>query len=85
MKTQTKKLPKQIIAFLIDAQRNEITEEMIYNRLANLTKDKKNSQILKDIAKEEKRHHDIWKSYTGVFVNPNKFRVFFFVLVSRIF
>lgn len=80
-----KNLPQDVIKFLIKAQTNEITEEMIYNKLADLTKDKNNKKILKNIAKEEKKHHDIWKMYTGVSVKPNKLRVLFFVMISKVF
>ena len=85
MKYQNKKLPKKLINFLIKAQRNEITEEMIYTKLSKLTKDIKNKKILETIAKEEKKHHDIWKSYTNVSVKPNKIRVLLFIVVSKVF
>ena len=82
---ETKKLPKKLINFLIKAQRNEITEEMIYTKLSKITKDIKNKKILENIAREEKKHHDIWESYTNISVKPNKSRVLFFVIVSRVF
>ncbi|OQY40700.1 MAG: hypothetical protein B6229_01020 [Spirochaetaceae bacterium 4572_7] len=85
MQKTKKKLPKKLINFLIKAQRNELTEEMIYIKLSRLTKDKNNKKILQEIAKEEKNHHDIWKSYTNISVKPNKSRVLLFVVVSRIF
>ena len=80
-----KKIPADVMKFLLKAQTNEITEEMIYNKLADLTKDKNNKKILKIIASEEKKHHDIWKLYTGAVVKPNKFRVLFFVMISKVF
>ena len=85
MTIQNQKLPKKIIKFLLKAQRNEITEEMIYNKLSRFTKDQKNKKILKSIAKEEKKHYDIWQSYTNVSLRPNKRRVLLFVIISRIF
>lgn len=85
MKVEYNNLPKEIQIFLIKAQKNEITEEMIYSKLSDLIKDVDNKKILKVIAKEEKRHHDIWKLYTGAVVKPNKFRVLFFVMISKIF
>ncbi len=85
MQKTKKKIPKKLINFLIKAQRNELTEEMIYTKLSRLTKDKNNKKILQEIAKEEKKHHDIWKSYTNISVKPNKSRVLLFVVVSRIF
>ncbi len=85
MIVQNQKLPKNIIKFLLKAQRNEITEELIYNKLANFAKNQKNQKILRSIAKEENKHYNIWKSYTNVCVKPNKLRASFFVLLSRIF
>jgi rubrerythrin len=78
-------LPKKVISFLIKAQRNEITEELIYIKLSRISKDKDNKKILERIAKEENKHYNIWKEYTKVSVKPNKSRVLLFVIISRIF
>jgi VIT1/CCC1 family predicted Fe2+/Mn2+ transporter len=71
-------------AQLITAQRNEITEYHIYTRLARRVRDQHNSETLRKIGEDERRHYDFWKSYTGTEVNPSRFKMRFFVLVSRV-
>jgi VIT1/CCC1 family predicted Fe2+/Mn2+ transporter len=72
-------------ADLIRAQGNEITEYHIYSRLARRVRDKANSETLERIANEEKAHCEVWKSYTGVDVRPNRWKIIFFSLVARVF
>jgi rubrerythrin len=78
------KLSKNVIKFLVKAQKNEITEWLIYDKLSKIVKDKENKKILEKISKEEKKHYNIWKEYTKVSVKPNKGRVLLFVIISRI-
>ena len=70
---------------ILRQQQNEITECQIYKELANLTKDKHNRDILLKISREEKAHYDFWKKITGKELQPNGFRVSWFVLISRVF
>lgn len=74
----------EITAKLISAQRNEITEHFIYKKLAQSTKDAHNREILLHISKDELRHYDFWKKLTGKDVKPNKLKIFFYYLLSRI-
>lgn len=83
-----KKVPvmtQEILKFLIKAQINELTESIIYAKLANISKDPKNKKTLLVISMQEKKHHDIRKSYTNVSVKPNNFRISFFVMIVKIF
>ncbi len=68
----------------LSAQKTEITEYVIYTRLAALCKDKKNAAILRDIAEAEGRHARFWETKTGITVKPNKLKVFKQVLLARI-
>lgn len=70
---------------LLSSQRNEITEHHIYKKLALATKDNHNREILMHISKDEMRHYDFWKGLTGKHVKPNRFKIWFYYLVSRIF
>ena len=70
---------------ILQFQRNEITENQIYLRLAKRTKDEKNRRILEKIAKDEKRHYYEWKVHTGQDVAPSRFNVFKYDLISRLF
>lgn len=67
------------------AQRNEITEHLIYQRLAAATKDAHNSQVLEHIAKDEQGHYLFWRQYSGQDVAPNRWKVFWFYLIARVF
>jgi len=66
-------------------QKNEITEHFIYEKLSGLEKSKHNQDILKSISNDELRHYGIWKQYTGEEVKPNKFKIWWYVLIARIF
>jgi VIT1/CCC1 family predicted Fe2+/Mn2+ transporter len=70
---------------LLVYQRNEITEYHIYNRLAVTLKSPENRQILEQIAGDELRHHNQWKSYTQREVTPNRFQMWTYYWISRIF
>lgn len=70
---------------LLTAQQNEITEYHIYNRIAAAQKPGHNRTVLEDIAKDELRHSQEWKKYTGEEIGPRWSRVRFFTLISRLF
>ena len=74
-----------IMRQLFVAQKNEITEHHVYLRLAKAVKDRHNSGILKMIAEEELSHYNFWKKHTGKEVRPNRFQVFKFFWIARIF
>jgi VIT1/CCC1 family predicted Fe2+/Mn2+ transporter len=69
---------------LLIFQKNEITEYEIYRKIAKSTKDENNKKVLEKIADEELKHYNIWKSYTGIDVKPNKVKIVFYVLLSKI-
>lgn len=66
------------------AQENEITEHVIYSRLAMLVPQKNNRKVLSEIAADELRHYEFWKTITKTTVKPNMLRVRFFLLIARI-
>jgi VIT1/CCC1 family predicted Fe2+/Mn2+ transporter len=71
---------------ILRAQENELTEHFIYSQLAKrlAEHDKKNSKVLQKISKEEKKHADFWQGYTDEKVEPNRFKIFFHTLVSKL-
>ena len=79
------KLESRIRGELLANQRSEITEHLIYRRLSELTKDKHNSKILKEISEDELRHYKIWKSYTKEEAEPDGLKLWWYVLISRVF
>lgn len=70
---------------LLCYQRNEITEHHIYTRLAATVKSVENRRILEGIAADELRHYEVWKTYTQQDVNPNRFEVWKYYWLGRIF
>ena len=70
---------------LLTAQKNEITEYLIYRKLASIIKDKSNSKILQNISQDEKKHYEFWKDFTKEQVAPDRIKVFFYVFISRVF
>lgn len=70
---------------MLNAQRAELTEAQVYYRIADFEVDKKNREILLQIAKEEERQAEIWKSYTKQEVQPYKWKVPLYVFFIRSF
>lgn len=65
-------------------QKNEITESIVYTKLAEIEKDTHNKSILKKIAAEEAAHYEILKKYTGTAPTPHKSRINKFYWLARI-
>ncbi|MFA5271479.1 MAG: VIT1/CCC1 transporter family protein [Candidatus Omnitrophota bacterium] len=70
---------------VLRAQKNELTEHIIYKQLAAFIKIKEHSEILERISREELRHCEFFKGITQEEVAPDKFKIFFYVLISRFF
>ncbi|MBW1999193.1 MAG: VIT1/CCC1 transporter family protein [Deltaproteobacteria bacterium] len=64
-------------------QKNEITEHIVYQRLAQRVGGK-NGEILKRISKDELRHYNEWMKYTQTEVQPNRLLVLFYLVIARI-
>jgi VIT1/CCC1 family predicted Fe2+/Mn2+ transporter len=77
MKEETKKM-------ILKAQKNEITEYLIYKKLAGKVKDNGNKEILIQIAEDEKKHYDMFKEHSETEVKPNKIMVWFYYLTARV-
>jgi VIT1/CCC1 family predicted Fe2+/Mn2+ transporter len=78
-------LDKKTRDIILTSQKNEITEHIIYSKLSQAVKDKQNKEILKQISDDEKRHYHFWKKYTNKDVKPNKLKIWWYYLISRIF
>lgn len=68
----------------LDFQRNEMTEHHIYLRLATVTKDSANREVLLRIAADELRHYNHLKKATGQDAAPDRFRVWKYVSTARL-
>ncbi|MBN2058383.1 MAG: VIT1/CCC1 transporter family protein [Candidatus Saganbacteria bacterium] len=78
-------LDEKILARIRQFQKNEITEYHIYNELAELESDANNRRVLADIAKDELRHYGIWKGFSNAEVQPDRFKVWRYLLIARFF
>ena len=74
-----------IVDKILTAQRNEITEHVIYSKLAQSVTDPRNKNILKRISEDERKHYDLWKEYTRQEVKPSKLKIWQYYVLSKIF
>ena len=65
-------------------QQNELTESVIYEKIAAFAKGDGNKETLLRLAREEKAHYEIWKKYTGIEMKPEKGKIFKYTLIARI-
>lgn len=85
MKDKTSQvLKRKVLSEILKAQKNEITEYLVYSKLSELVSTKRNKDVLRRIAYEEKRHFDFWKKLTNRNVSPSYFKVFFYILLARV-
>ena len=75
----------EIQAQLLAHEKNEITEHHIYLTLSKNPKFSKNQEVLDKIAHEELHHYHIFKKYTQKDVEPDRFKIWKYYWISRIF
>jgi VIT1/CCC1 family predicted Fe2+/Mn2+ transporter len=78
-------LSEEMLKTIETFQRNEITEYVIYSRLARSIKDGENRQVLQRIADDEQEHYNFWKQYTHKDIRANRWLVFKFFWIARLF
>ena len=69
---------------LVASQRAELTEHLVYRRLARATRDAQNRRILQQLSKDELRHHAIWKQQTRRTVQPNRWMLWKYLLIVKL-
>ena len=77
-------LSPKALAIVKKMQQNELTESVIYEKIARFAKGEENKQTLLRLAREERAHYEIWKKYTGITMKPEKGKVFKFTMIARI-
>lgn len=65
-------------------QQSELTESFIYEEIAKVAKREENKKTLQRLAKEEKAHYEIWKKYTDIEMQPEKWKIFKYKWIARI-
>lgn len=78
-------LDQEIEKRLIAAQRSEITEHFIYEKLSQSVKEPGNRDILRRISRDELEHHNFWKEHTGREVKPYRLKIWIYYLISKVF
>ena len=79
-----KPLSPRATEIVLKMQQNELTESVIYEKIARFAKGNENRETLLRLAREERAHYEIWKKYTGVEMKPEKAKVLKFTLIARI-
>ena len=79
----TKTLSPAALAIVKRMQQNELTESVIYAKIARFAKGEENQQTLLRLAGEEKAHYEIWKQYTGIEMKPQMGKVLKYTFLAR--
>lgn len=65
-------------------QQNELTESVIYKKIAKFAKGEENKKTLERLGNEEHAHYEIWRGYTDVEMKPQKMKVLKYTLLAKI-
>ena len=74
----------KVLGIIRRMQQNELTESVIYEKIAAFAKGDENRATLQRLAREEKAHYEIWKKYTGEELKPEAGKIFKFTMIARI-
>ena len=80
----TKELSQKTKMIVLKMQQNELTESVIYARIAKFAKGEENKATLQRLAQEEYAHYQIWKGYTGKEMKPQRVKVAIYCLIARV-
>ena len=80
----TNEISPTALAIIRKMQQSELTESVIYEKIAAFAKGEENRQTLLRLAREENAHYNIWKKYTGQEMKPEAGKVLKYTLIARI-
>lgn len=80
-----KSISEKALSIIKKMQQNELTESVIYSEITAFAKGEENKKTLIRLSDEEKAHYEIWKTYTGISMKPQKLKVFKYKLLALIF
>jgi VIT1/CCC1 family predicted Fe2+/Mn2+ transporter len=69
---------------LLSFQRTELNDSLLYESIAGRQKNENNKTILRSLAKSERSHYEVWKSYTEKVVRPNRLLLYVQILLCRV-
>ncbi|MFO7612646.1 MAG: rubrerythrin family protein, partial [Clostridia bacterium] len=78
------KINDDVMARMLADQQDEITAHHLYNRIAGIVKDEKNSLIIRRIAGDEIKHYNRLRALTKKEIKPQKAKIFMFFWLARI-
>ena len=79
-----KQLSEKALKIIKKMQQNELTESVIYEKIARFAKGDENKKTLLRLAREERAHYEIWKKYTELDMKPQKLKIFKYTLIARV-
>lgn len=79
-----RKISPETLKRIARFQKDERTGGALYEKIAARQKDESNKRAFLEIARAEHSHYEVWKNFTGRDVAPDRARVFWFLLMSRI-
>ena len=82
--TVTEGLDQATLDLIWEAQRNEITEYVVYTRLAKRLSDEHNRDVLERVGREELAHHDFLAGITGRRAAPRPLVIRWYLLLARL-
>ena len=77
-------MEQKLNKIILLVQSAEETEHLVYMRLAEISKDKNNAEILRKIGMQEKGHAIFWQNISGQELKPDMWRVFRIVWLARL-
>ena len=77
-----KNLSDAALKIIKKMQQNELNESIIYKKIAKFAKGEDNKKTLERLASEEHAHYEIWKSYTGVEMKPQKRKIMKYTVIA---
>ena len=77
-------LSNRVLEIIRKMQQNELTESVIYEKIAAFAKGEENRQTLLRLSREERAHYEIWKKYSGIEMEPQSGKVLKYTMLARI-
>ena len=78
-----KQVSEKALAIIKKMQQGELTESVIYAKIAAFAKGEENKKTLQRLAAEEKAHYEIWKKYSGLEMKPQMAKVRWYTFLAR--
>jgi len=79
-----KTISAKAMAIIKKMQQNEITESVIYEKIAKFAKGEENKKTLLRLSREELAHYQTWKEYTQTELKPQKAKVLWYTFMARV-